>query len=829
MRMSQKPAEDISFGEWLRQRRHILDLTQQELADQVGCARITLRRIEAGALKPSKELAQILLEKLGVPEAERDIWLRFARGLSGIPGNRVDDPIAKKPLTNLPVALTSFIGREREQAEIKALITKNRLVTLTGPGGSGKTRLAMQVAMELTDIYRNGVWWVELAALKDSILVPQTVMKAVGLPEQSGRTPIDSLMDYFQSKHVLLILDNCEHLIDACAQLVMKLLQTCRELSILATSREALNVDGEIACVVPSLQVPQSGTPWPIAQLREYDAVRLLIERVKASEQGFQLTDQNATAVVHICQQLAGIPLAIELAAARVKVLSIEQIAARLEDALQLLTEGKRTAPQRQQTLRATMDWSYDLLTEKEQILFRRSSVFAGGFTLEAAEAVCTGDDINRGEVLDLLKYLVDKSLIVKQVQGIEARYRLLEPIWQYAREKLIATGEEENIQSRHSEFFTQFAVYAEPALEGPDQVTWLHRLETEHDNFRAALVWALKRGDSDGLLRLSGALAWFWYVRGHLSEGQQWLQRALGMSNQADKKTAESRTLHIKVLIQAGILAWAQGDHKMRRALAEESLALSREAGDRLGMAYALHGLGDLTRSQGDYTAARALYEECLTLIRETGDKSTIPAVLNSLGLVAHAQSDYETARRLYQESLALSREMGNKQGIASSLNFLGFVAQAQDDYAGARVLHEESMALSREIGDKRGIATSLTNLGHVNLIQRDFTSARTQYSESLKLLSEARNQQDIVHCLVGWANFAEATGQAERAAKLCGFVEALLQATGRALFPEREMYEKTITTLRSQLDEATSAAAWAAGKAMSTEQAIAFALQED
>ncbi len=828
--MSDNKLDETSFGEWLRQRRHILDLTQQELADQAGCARITLRRIEAGALKPSKELASILLEKLGTPEAEREAWLRFARGLSGIPDNRVSDSVAGKPFTNLPVALTSFIGREKEQAEVRHLIVKNRLVTLTGAGGSGKTRLAMQVATELADPYQYSVWWVELAALNDSTLVPPTVMKVIGLAEQPGRTATDSLIDYFQSKHALLILDNCEHLIESCAQLVMRLLKTCQELTILATSREVLNVDGEIAWIVPSLQAPDLSTQEPIAQLQEYDAVRLFIERVKASEQDFQLTDQNAHAVVNICQQLAGIPLAIELAAARVKVLSVEQIAARLEDALKLLTEGKRTAPQRQQTLRATMDWSYDLLTEKEQVLFKRLSVFAGGFTLEAAEAVCTGDGISPVEVLNLLKYLVDKSLVVKQVQGIEARYRLLEPIRQYANDRLFHTDDREAMYVQHLTYFLTLVEDAEPELRGPKQVEWFQRLEQEHDELRAALGWALKRGTGEVVLRLCVALARFWRTRGYLTEGREWLQQALGAGRRQLNAAFDMTAVYAHALNWASDLAIRQDDFGLGRGFAEEGLVLFRELGDKHGIAFSLDNLGRVALSQDEDAVAWKLFEESLIIQRGLGNKWGIAASLDNLGHVALTQSDYVLAQSLFEESLTLWHELSYPQGLANSLNVLGRVAQNQGNYAVAQTHFEKSLTLWRKLGHKRGSANSYGSLGLIALTQGDYTAARRYFDESLTLSREVGSKRNIAHILIGEASLAFLSKESKRATKLLAAATVLLGTIHTSLDePERTMYDNTITILRGQPDEATFAAAWAEGKAMSIEQAISFALQED
>jgi tetratricopeptide (TPR) repeat protein len=469
--------------------------------------------------------------------------------------------------------------------------------------------------------------------------------------------------------------------------------------------------------------------------------------------------------------------------------------------------------------------------------------------------------------VLNGLESLVDKNLLKQNEVNGEPRFEMLETMREYAREKLLAAGEGEQTQARHLEFFTQLALTAEPALEGPNQVAWLNRLEIEHDNLRWALRWALEREDSDSALRLGGALAHFWTVRGHWSEGWQWLQRALEMSRHAAKESPVSRALRSKVLIQVDTLVWLQGDFGIRRALIEESLALSRELGDKQGMASSLSRLGLVALDQGDHATARALFQEGLVLSRELGDKQGIAILLHNLGLVARVQGDYAAAWALHQDSLALRREVSNKQGMAGSLNSLGAVAHAQGNHTSARALYQESLALYRELGDKRGIASSLTNLGIVAHVQGDYViaralyqggltlyselgykrgiaaglgnlgdlalmegnyaAARTQYAESLTLMRELGNKLSITNCLVGWANLAQATGQVARATKLCGSVEASLQAiAAHLLSPEREMVERTVAALRAQIDEATFNALWTEGRAMSMEQAVAFAL---
>ncbi len=429
---------------------------------------------------------------------------------------------------NLPIQLSSFIGRERAIAELKGLLSTTRLLTLTGAGGSGKTRLALQMATNLLADFEHGVWWVELAALTDPTLVPQQVASSLGISEQPGRQLMDTLSDALQPKKLLLVLDNCEHLIAACAQLVETLLRSCADLRILTTSREAFTIPGETIWPVPSLGVPDAYHLPPREGLVKYEAVHLFIERAVSVLPTFRLTQENASALAQVCRRLDGLPLAIELAAARVKVLSVEQIAARLDDSYRLLAGGSRTALPRQQTLQATIDWSHHLLSEKERILFRRLSVFMGGFTLEAAEAVCAGNGIEQDEVLDLLSHLIDKSLVAVAQRSGEARYRLLETIRQYGQDKLQEFGEAANLRRNHCDWYVGLSERAESEILGARQGSWFDRLEVEHDNLRAALGWSLEQKEAETAARMGAAIWRFWLLRGYMSEGRRWLERAL-------------------------------------------------------------------------------------------------------------------------------------------------------------------------------------------------------------------------------------------------------------------------------------------------------------
>ncbi|HLO14763.1 MAG TPA: tetratricopeptide repeat protein [Anaerolineales bacterium] len=696
------------------------------------------------------------------------------------------------PKTNLPVPLTSFIGREREIEEVKHLLSNTRLLTLTGSGGIGKTRLAIQAANELIKSYKDGVWWVELAPVIDEALVPQAVSHALGVRESPGQPLTESVKNFLREKQLLLMLDNCEHLVAACAQIADELLSQCANLRILTTSREALGITAETTLQVPALSFPVLAHLSQIQNLKEFESIQLFVQRAAAVRPGLALAQENAFAAAQICHRLDGIPLAIELTAARVKVLSLKEIAARLDDRFNLLTQGSRTAMPRHQTLRAAIDWSYDLLSEQEQALFRRLTVFAGGWTLEAMQAVCSGDSIEVEEVLDLITNLINKSLVIMQEQNGEMRYQILETIGEYAREKLFDLDELKFLREKHSKWFMKLVEEIQPRLHGAEQALWLERLEIENDNLRMALGWAIKGGEHEVGLRLAGALGWFWFVHGHLSEGQQWLQQAIGLS------------------LRSINMAEMPSQYRRWYAGAVESAGLMADA-------------------QGDYATLQALYEESLVLYRDLGDKAGTALSLNWLGTAAFYQGDYVAARRLLEEGLALYRELDNKGGIGISLNWLGIIEGSQGDYTAARVLHEESLALFRDLEDKRNIAMSLSLLGVMEGYLGNNATARILHEESLMLYRELGDKKNIAESLPGLAAVAQADGRSQLATKLLGAVEALLEHIDARLDPiERADFDRTLAAARAQLDEAAFAKAREEGRAMTLEQAIEFALKE-
>ena len=648
----------------------------------------------------------------------------------------------------LPHPMTHLVGREDESLEISSLLRRSRLVTLVGPGGIGKTRLALAVASEVVHEFPDGVWLVALEALSDGGLVAPQIATTLGLRDEPGRTPQESLTRNLRAKRLLLVLDNCEHLLQASAEAVTHLLQQCAGLRFLVTSREALGVTGEILWVAPPLTVPDpKGLPQNPATLRRvllgYEGVQLFVERAQAVQMNFALTGDNVRAVAQVCARLEGIPLALELAAARVRAMTVVQMAERLDDHLGLLIGGSRTALSRQQTLRATIDWSYALLTELEQLVLARLSVFAGGWTLPAAESVCAGTGIETAEILDMLTRLIDKSLVVFKdtPEELGGRYRLLDMVRQYGAENLETPGETERVKARHRDYFLTLAEEAKPELTRADQGVWLERLEAERDNLRAALNWC--GAEEDGAkagLQLAGALYRFWEMRGHYSEGRTYLAEALAREG-ADRRTIE----RARALNAAGALTYYQGDHLAARSLQEEGLAIFRELGDQQGVAWSLNDLGDVAGAQGNREAARALYEESLSIFRELGDRQGVASLLHHLGGIFREQDNYDEARALYQQSLRIRRELGDRQGIAWSLHNLGNVAGAQGDYGEARSLQGEGLAIFRALGDRQGVAWSLNDMGDVIGAQGSRGTAGALYEESLSIFRELGNRQGV------------------------------------------------------------------------------------
>jgi predicted ATPase/class 3 adenylate cyclase len=742
---------------------------------------------------------------------------------------------------NLPAQLTSFVGREREMVEVKQLLSNTRLLTLTGPGGTGKTRLALQLGAEVLKDLPDGVWLVELAPLADSMLVTQTMAATLGVREQPGRTILDALTDYVRAKSMMVILDNCEHLIEACAQTADSLLHAAPRLKIVVTSRETLGIAGETAYRVPSLPLPNPRQLQDLDALAQNDCVHLFMDRALAAYPSLRIKEKNAPAIADICRRLDGIPLAIELAAARTKVFPPEEIATRLDDRFRLLTGGSRTALERHQTLFALIEWSHNLLSEAERVLLRRLSVFAGGWSFEAARIVhgeSLGDD-----VLDLLTHLVDKSLVAVDEGTEEARYRLPETIRQYARDKLFESGEAEEVRDRHLEFFLRFAEIAEPKLRGQEQLAWLDRVETEHDNLRTALAWSLESGKSDRALRLAGALYYFWVLRGYLSEIQRWLEDALALAEREQSKkvaagkytpTHTEKAQRAKALYAAGMPYLASLKLERARTVVEESLSLWRELGDKWWMAVTLGLAGLILGMDGDLQTAYAGLEEGVSLAREVEDRWPLALCLIRLGDSSKGR-DLAAAHRLLEEGVAVARSVGDKDILSDGLRELGSVYCAEGDLtAGARVT-EEALAEARVIGSIFSVFLALLQLVIVSCLQNDPAKARGYGFELWALGRVTGSPLAAVFALLAFglaASFGREPGQGVR---LLAATDMLLRQHGVKWFtsaggdPLIMVYKQALDKARSQLGPPAFEAVWAEGQQMTLEQAIALATEAE
>jgi predicted ATPase/class 3 adenylate cyclase len=718
--------------------------------------------------------------------------------------------------TNLPIQPTSLVGRDYEVKAATAFLRgETRLLTLTGPGGVGKTRLALQVGAELLDDFADGVYQVALAAVSDAALVPATIAQTLRVAESDSQPPLENLKRWLKDRKILLILDNFEQILAAAPQ-VAELLTASPHLKMLVTSRAVLHIYGEQEFQVPPLALPDRRRQASIESLAQNESVALFVARAREVRPGFQLTSENAQALVKICHRLEGLPLALELAAARSKLFTPKELLAQLSNSrLKLLSGGAQNLPPRQQALRTAIAWSYNLLGPAERQLFSRLGVFAGGATLEATEAVASeafqaesnGNGHDQFFILDGLASLVDKSLL-RQEEGVgdETRFVMLETIREYALEQLQAGAEAEALRQRHASYFLLLAEQAELELTGSLQAISLDRLEGEHDNLRTALQWAANRGAAEIALRMAGALWRFWYTRGYLSEGQHWLESALA-------------------LVEA--LPDADGP-SILRAL-PPGLAL-RPVSRIEVWAKAVTGAGGLAWAQGEYLRAQGYYADALSLYRELKNRAGIAHTLNNKGMVALHQEEYARARTYYQASLALFRELRDTWGIAIALSNLGMAAQLQDDAAQAQRFYMESLVLRRKLNDRRGISIALTNLAEVALQQGNSPQARAFFLESLGLCRELGDREGATYCLEGLAGVATARGQCERAAQLWGAAEMLREIIGTPLPPaDRAGHDRLVAEARAQCDEAAWRAAWDVGRQMRLEQAILFANTSD
>jgi non-specific serine/threonine protein kinase len=758
-------------------------------------------------------------------------WLETLQGR----GYRFVGPVASLPegtacqaaaatRTNVTEPMTSFIGRAREQKVIRDLLANHRLVTLTGAGGVGKTRLALRVATGLLEVYRDGVWLAEMASLRDPDLVPRTVAAALGIEERSGESSKKVLAQHLESRQLLLVLDNAEHLVAACAQLADEVTRQCPHVAVVVTSRERLAVPGEVIHRVASLSIPDPQPHTTNESVLPYESVQLFRDRAQLLVPNFSITDHNAPAVASICRRLDGIPLAIELAAARMRSMSAEEVDRRLDQRFRLLAAGSRTVPRRHQTLRAAIDWSYDLLSDAEKALLERLSVFSRGWTLEAAENVCRGEGIEQWEVLDLVTALVDKNLVATNEDRAETRYALLETVRQYAWDRLTEKSDCHRWQRAHLAYFLQLADQAEGQLRGAEQQRWLDMLEAEHDNVRSALRWSSANNDAiaEGL-RLA-ALFWpFWLMRGHFREGRDWLARFLAVA-----PAEGSWPMRARALRGSGVMAELEGDYAAARASYDQSIAIWRQLGDRRGIAASLNNLGSVACAQGDDETAQGLWEQTLAIRRETADELGVADVLGNLGKVAYHRGDYDAARAMWNESLSISRRLDDRRGMSFSLSNLGRVALDQGDHASARAVWEESGRIAEELGDRWGYAWSLMDLGDLASAQNDYPKAKALHQQSLAIRRELGNRPSIVDSLERLAAIAVAMESPSVAARLWGAVERLRTETGTPLSRDEQIrHEGLVARAHDALgDDSAFTALWQRGRDMTLAQAVAYAL---
>jgi non-specific serine/threonine protein kinase len=800
--------EGRAFGDLLRRHRLAAGLTQEALAAAAGLSARGIADLERGLRRfPFQRTLVQLTASLSLTPRQRRLFFAAAQRppLFTVRSERALQPRPLQPRSPGPfeqsflsiyepqsenfaptdgpplaIPLTPLIGRDAELAALRQRMGPLvRLLTLTGPGGAGKTRLALAFAAQNLGRFADGVWLVPLAATVDPRLLASAIAHELGAPEAAGRSVINSLQEYLHGKRLLLVLDNFEHLLEA-APLVPELVSACPDLRILVTSRAALRVSGEYEYAVPPLELPRSNQLSAV-ELSRVAALELFVERVRAVDPGFTVTEQNAPVIAAICRRLDGLPLAIELAAGRARVLSPEALLERLDRRLSLLTSDRRDVPARQKTLRATLMWSYQLLSESERTFFRQLAVFADGFSLNAAEAVCAEDGDGpdtRGHVLDKLQALASQN----QVQADGERFRILETIREFALEQLAASGQLRQAYERHAEFFLALADEAVRHMESVDEPTWLDILERDHANLGAALRWCVENGDIARGMRLGDSLRLFWFTRGHLAEGRAYLEQLLALP-----AGSTDRALRATVLDDAGFLARYQGDYAAARVMIEQGLAIRRHLVDRRGTADSLSNLGYVALHQEDETAARAHYEE----------------------------------------ALQIHRELGNAQGIADIVSHLGLLATYTGHVGAARALHEQSLALWRSAGDQFGIGWALSNLGAVAVLEGNVMAAFPLLAESARVNANLHSSWGVACTLEGFALLASARRQPEDALRLAGAADSLRTHAGTPLPPLGKLgLRHQLAVSWAALEPRAAAETFAQGQRLLLDDAVEYAL---
>lgn len=881
--------EELTFGPWLKQRRRLLALTQADLAERAACSLSTLRKLEAGELLPSQALAQALAVALAVPVAEQPAFIIFARSeqrkvaaaafgnaptqASAIPAQplppvvlpaqstittpKPQTTISAPPSARLPTFLTALIGRAAEIETGNALLRDPavRLVTLSGPPGTGKTRLGLAIAVAVQPFFRNGVYFAPLAALRDPALVAENLLDLLGVTTHSPAAAIDTLVGFLRDKELLLVLDNFEQLI-AGAQLVVDLLQRAPGLKLLVTSRTLLKVYGEHEFPVPPLATPRPGELAAEVDLTRYPALELFVQRAQAVQPELELTRGNAPLIAQICAALDGLPLAIEMAAARCKLYPLPILLQQLQQRLAVLTSSVRNLPPRQQTLRATLAWSYQLLTPAEQQLLNHLAVFVGGCTGEAIATV-----MGQGVEVELgLQALVDHSLLGYEMSVTESsRYTLLETVREYGAEQLTISGCRLAAQQAHAAYFRQLAQKFAFTLDENNRKGWLDRLEIEHANLRAALTWCAEH-DPEAGLQLAVTLHSFWHLRGHLQESYQWFRRFLGHSASGGQLALQARALQlagisalrlshtdeaahllqtsltlyqqlanpagvVEVLLQLGNLAAYQNDYSTAQALYQQALALNQPLGDQHREAQFCSYLGTIAKDQGDFASAGYYYHRCRLLFQQLGKRIGLATALNDLSDLAYWQADFAQAAHFAEESLAIHRQVDNKLSIAYALTSLGSAWLQQGKLSAAAPLFAESMALFQSIGDKNGTVIGLENLGRLAMAQGQRAAAQHFFQEGITLAWQIRERQRLVFCLEGLcATLAEPT----QAVQLYSAAAGLRTAINAPIPPfDRNGIQAQVAQLRQHLGATEFAAAWAAGQALALEEVVALALR--